>query len=98
MYVPKTFPKWGEWQGLKTLGMAIRTREVNGTETGEVQYYIASINRNAETYATAVRGLWGVENACHWSLNIKFGETRSELTPATVLKTKPGSAASHWAG
>ena len=66
MNVPKTFPKWGDWQGLQTLGMGIRTREINGEETGEVQYYIANIKRHVKTFATAVRG--------HWSLDITFRE------------------------
>lgn len=74
MNAPKTFPKWGDWKGLKTLGMVIRTREINGTETGEVQYYIGSIKRDVKTFATAVRGHWGIENTCHWSLDITFRE------------------------
>jgi predicted transposase YbfD/YdcC len=74
MNVPPTFPKRGEWQGLQTLGMVIRTREINGVETGEVQYYIGSIKRHVQTFATATRGHWGIENTCHWSLDITFRE------------------------
>jgi predicted transposase YbfD/YdcC len=69
--VPKTFPKWSDWNSLRTLGMVIRTREINGTETGEVRYYIGSIKRDVKTFATAVRGgHWRIENTCHWTLNI----------------------------
>lgn len=74
MNVPKTFPKWGERTGIKTIGMVIRTRESHGIETGEVQHYIGSINRQVATFAQAARGHWGVENPCHWTLDITFRE------------------------
>ena len=48
MNVPKTFPKRGDWKGIQTLEMVIRTREINGEETSEVQYDISSIKRKCE--------------------------------------------------
>jgi len=42
-YLLMNVPKWGDWKGLKTLGMA-------------------------------VRGHWGIENTCRWSLDITFRE------------------------
>ena len=34
--VPESLPGRKNWAGLKTLGMVIRTREIDGQETGEV--------------------------------------------------------------
>ena len=75
--VPATFADREEWVGLKTLGLVIRTREVNGKETGEVQTYISSAKRNVKQFARAVRGHWGIENTCHWSLDMTFREDES---------------------
>lgn len=72
--VPKTFGGLAVWRGLKTLGMVIRTREIDGVETGEVQYYITSIKRNVKRFAKAVRSHWGIENCCHWVLDVNFRE------------------------
>ena len=74
---PATFADREEWAGLKTLGLVIRTREVNGKETGEVQTYISSAKRNVKQFARAVRGHWGIENTCHWSLDMTFREDES---------------------
>jgi predicted transposase YbfD/YdcC len=72
--VPASLAGREEWSGLKTLGMVIRTREVGGQETGEVQYYISSLKRNVKRFAQVVRGHWGIENTCHWSLDVTFRE------------------------
>jgi predicted transposase YbfD/YdcC len=75
--VPATFADREEWAGLRTLGLVIRTREVNGKETGEIQTYISSAKRNVKQFARAVRGHWGIENTCHWSLDMTFREDES---------------------
>lgn len=72
--VPEDFAVLKQWKGLRTLGMVIRTREINGQETGEVQYYISSLKRDVKTFAKAVRGHWGIENSCHWVLDMTFRE------------------------
>ena len=30
-------------------------------------------------FATAVRGHWGVENNCHWQLDVTFGEDQCRI-------------------
>jgi predicted transposase YbfD/YdcC len=74
---PVTLEGREEWAGLKTLGLVIRTREINGKETGEVQAYISSAKRNVKQFARAVRGHWAIENTCHWSLDMTFREDES---------------------
>lgn len=75
--VPDMFTRRSDWKGLKTLGWAIRTRVINGQETGEVQGYISSLARDARLFAWASRGHWGIENTCHWSLDMMFREDES---------------------
>lgn len=74
---------------LQTFRMVIRTREINGAETGEVQYYLSSIKRDAKLFATGARGHLGIENTCHWIA--RFRHTRSELAPAAASRTMPRS-------
>jgi predicted transposase YbfD/YdcC len=46
----------------------------DGKETIEVRYYISSLIVNVIQFARAVRGHWGIENSCHWSLDMTFRE------------------------
>ncbi len=77
--VPLALAGRQEWAGLRTLGIAIRTREIAGQETGEVQCYISSMKRNAKQFARASRGHWSIENSCHWSLDMTFREDESRV-------------------
>lgn len=74
---PKTLAGREEWAGLKTLGLVLRRREIDGQETGEVQPYISSMKCDIKQFARAVRGHWKIENACHWSLDMTFREDES---------------------
>jgi predicted transposase YbfD/YdcC len=81
--VPKNFDA-PLWRGLKTLGLVVRTREINGVETGEVQCYISSLKRNVKRFAKAVRGHWGIENSCHWVLDMTFREDEQRTRERTL--------------
>ena len=84
--VPQSLAGRKEWSGLRTLGLVIRTREIGGKETGEVQYYISSLKRNVKLFARAVRGHWGIENTCHWSLDMTFREDESRARERHVAE------------
>ena len=75
--VPDDLPGRQRWKGLRTLGLVIRTREVNGLETDEIQCSISSLKRNVKLFAKAARGHWGIENTCHWTLDMTFREDES---------------------
>lgn len=75
--VPDDLPGRSRWKGLRTLGLVIRTREVNGVETDEIQCSISSLKRNVKLFAKAARGHWGIENTCHWTLDLTFREDES---------------------
>ena len=84
--VPESLPGRKNWAGMKTLGLVIRTREIDGKETGEVQCYISSLKRNAKRFARAVRGHWGIENTCHWTLDMTFREDESRTRERNVAE------------
>jgi predicted transposase YbfD/YdcC len=63
-----------EWTGLKTICMAVRTRDVNGETSTEASYFISSHENHASTIAKSVRKHWGIENDLHWCLDIAFRE------------------------
>jgi predicted transposase YbfD/YdcC len=65
------------WRGLKSFGMVESIRKLKGTASIERRYYLSSLPLNAQTFAGAARGHWGVENPLHWSLDVTFNEDYS---------------------
>ncbi len=69
----------GPWKGLRSIGMVSSRRVGAGKETVEIRYYISGLDVDVERFARAVRGHWSIENACHWSLEMTFGEDQSRV-------------------
>ena len=65
------------WAGLQTVAMVRRQRQVAGTTSVEVSYYLSSLAVDVEKFARAVRGHWAVENSLHWCLDVQLGEDQS---------------------
>ena len=65
-----------DWKGLKSLGMVIRNRTVNGQTTKEIQYYISSCEIDSHLLEEVTRGHWGIENSLHWVLDVTFREDK----------------------
>lgn len=76
---PKSLPGLELWAGLKSIGMVISECIRDGKETVEVRYYISSLKVSVKRFAHAVRSHWGVENGCHWSLDIIYREDESRI-------------------
>jgi hypothetical protein len=76
---PKTLPGFTAWKGLKSIGIVTSCCLRDGKETIEIRYYISSLVVNVIQFARAVRGHWGIENTCHWSLDMTFREDESRL-------------------
>ena len=69
----------GAWKDLRSIGLVMRTREVDGDLSEEVVYSLSSLPPKVKTFAKAVRQHWGIENRLHWSLDVTFAEDQSRV-------------------
>jgi predicted transposase YbfD/YdcC len=79
MPVPETLRELELWKGLKSIGMATLWCVRDGKETTETRYYISSLPVGVKVFAHAVRSHWGIENSCHWSLDMTYREDESRI-------------------
>lgn len=66
-----------KWEGLQSIGMVESVREIGDTRSYERRLYLMSLPCDAEQFAKASRGHWGVENPLHWTLDVTFREDDS---------------------
>jgi predicted transposase YbfD/YdcC len=76
---PADLPGFGQWKGLKSIGMTTSCCLRDGKEAIEVRYYLSSLGLDVQEFSRAVRGHWGIENGCHWILDMAFREDESRL-------------------
>ena len=76
---PKSLPGFTPWKGLKTIGVVTSRCLRAGNETIEIRYYISSLAMGVKRFARAVRGHWGIENTCHWVLDVTYREDESRI-------------------
>lgn len=81
---PKSLPGFTRWKGLKSIGLVTSHCLRDGKETIEVRYYISSLAMGVKRFARAVRGHWGIENACHWVLDVTYREDESRIREKTL--------------
>lgn len=64
------------WAGLKCF-ITVERKTIKGAkESFEKQYYISSLDANAEKFHHLVRNHWSIENQLHWVLDVTFNEDR----------------------
>jgi predicted transposase YbfD/YdcC len=68
LYQPKL------WAGLQSVVMVVRVRHLWNKTTREVQFYLTSLNSDAQLIGRAIRKHWGIENEAHWTLDCTFAE------------------------
>ena len=76
---PDDLPGFAQWKELKSLGIVTSQCLRDGKESIEVRYYISSLAVSVKKFAHAVRSHWGIENSCHWSLDITYREDESRI-------------------
>jgi len=82
--VPESVRKDSPWKRFRSIGVAITASTRDGNETVEKCYYISSLPVGVKQFARAVRGHWGIENSCHWSLDITFREDESRIREPVI--------------
>jgi predicted transposase YbfD/YdcC len=65
------------WADLEAVVVVLSERTVSGVTSTEVRYYLTSFPGGLAELAEAIRGHWGIENQCHWILDVTFGEDKS---------------------
>jgi predicted transposase YbfD/YdcC len=79
MPAPTDLPALPRWVGLKTIGIVVLTCLRAGKQTTEMRYYLSSLEMGVKNFARAVRGHWGIENSCHWTLDFTYREDESRI-------------------
>lgn len=79
MPAPKSLPGLARWKGLATIGLVVLTCLRDGKETTDIRYYLSSLPLGVKRFARAVRAHWGIENTCHWSLDVTYREDDSRI-------------------
>jgi predicted transposase YbfD/YdcC len=72
------------WAGLKSIGVVTSQCIRDRKETIEVRYYISSLALGVKRFARAVRGHWGIENTCHWVLDVTYREDESRIRDKVI--------------
>ncbi|MDA3941577.1 MAG: ISAs1 family transposase [Spirochaetia bacterium] len=71
------FEDKNKWKGLTSIAMVESVREIGNEYSCERRYFLVSMDCDAELFAKACRGHWGVENPLHWTLDVTFKEDNS---------------------
>jgi predicted transposase YbfD/YdcC len=79
MSVPADLPGLELWKGLKSIGMVASECIREGEVKTDIRYYISSLEVGVKRFAHAVRSHWGIENSCHWSLDVTYREDESRI-------------------
>ncbi len=79
MPVPNELQTLELWKGLESIGMATLVCVRDGKETTETRYYISSLQVGVKQFARAIRSHWGIENGCHWSLDMIYRDDESRI-------------------
>ncbi len=91
MSAPKDLTGISRWAGLKTIGIAIVICTRSGKETVDIRYFISSLGIGIPRFSNAVRSHWGIENSCHWCLDVTYREDESMIREKHLRIKRPGS-------
>lgn len=77
-------PDWldgrNDWKKIESIVCVTSTRTEADTTTEEKRFFISSVKaEEVIRIGHAIRKHWGVENGLHWTLDVTFGEDRSQI-------------------
>lgn len=78
-----------QWPGLRSL--IVVENQTTNTTTGrerqaEKRYYLSSLPANASHLREVIRAHWGIENHCHWKLDVYFREDANQTGAGNAAK------------
>jgi predicted transposase YbfD/YdcC len=78
------WPKSWLWAGLSSAIEVVRKTHRGGSQKSdelsvETIYYLTSMNEPLQTTAAAITKHWGVENTCHHTLDVTYGEDHCQV-------------------
>jgi predicted transposase YbfD/YdcC len=65
------------WADLAAVVTVVRERTVGGETSSEIRYFLTSFPGTLAELAAVIRWHWGIENQCHWVLDVTFAEDGS---------------------
>jgi predicted transposase YbfD/YdcC len=70
-----------KWNGLASIVAVETTRQAphQAEVTSDYRFYLSSLVRSAQDFASLIRQHWDIENKLHWSLDVTFNEDRSRI-------------------
>lgn len=79
--VPEELPDRARWKNLQAIGLTVNhtTHVRTGKQTSEVRVYILDKKVSGKKFGDLVRSHWGIENRCHWQLDVTFGEDQCRV-------------------
>lgn len=68
------------WLALRSL-VHLRSVRVmaNGSRSEQDRYWLSSLEPDAQKLMELSRGHWGIENQCHWVMDVTYGEDSSRI-------------------
>lgn len=83
IYYPNqgSFP---DWPALATIIRVESQRKLRDKTDSETRYYISDLRESASSFASRIRGYWGIENCVHYVRDVTFGEDKSRIRSGSL--------------